>query len=88
MVTGGSQGGFQSFATAALCPQITEVSAFVPPAAIARAAGQSARALAGPSGLLTGAQGTRPEEIQETAGYYDGINFAARIHCPTLMCVA
>jgi cephalosporin-C deacetylase len=89
MVTGGSQGGFQSFATAALCPQITDVAAFVP-------AGCDLLApLATPPRAFGWPYWTSywvPKEldkkkIQETAGYYDGINFAARIHCPTLMCV-
>ena len=30
IVTGASQGGLQSFATAALCPQVTEVLTMVP----------------------------------------------------------
>ncbi|HEY0256867.1 MAG TPA: acetylxylan esterase [Candidatus Methylacidiphilales bacterium] len=89
LVTGGSQGGFQSFATAALCPQITDVAVSVP-------AGCDLLApLATPPRAFGWPYWTSywvPREldkkkIQETAGYYDGINFAVRIHCPTLACV-
>jgi cephalosporin-C deacetylase len=89
LVTGGSQGGFQSFATAALCPQITDVAVSVP------AGCDLLGPLANPPrafGWPYWSSSWMPKEldkkkIEETAGYYDGINFAARIHCPTLACV-
>jgi len=89
MVTGGSQGGFQSFATAALCPQITEVSAFVPAGCdLLAPLANPPRAFGWPFWTAYWVpKELDPKKIQETAGYYDGINFAARIHCPTLMCV-
>jgi len=89
LVTGGSQGGFQSFATAALCPQVTAVSADVPagcdmtgPLAI------PPRAFGWPYWISNwGPKGRDLKKTAVTAGYYDGINMASRIHCPTLVAV-
>lgn len=90
IVTGSSQGGLQSFATAALCPKITAVMANV-------AAGcdnfaplaNPARAFGWPYWLSNfGPKGRDMEKVKQTAGYFDGINFAARIKAPTLVGVA
>jgi cephalosporin-C deacetylase-like acetyl esterase len=89
LVTGGSQGGFQSFATAALCPQVTDVSVFVPAGCDMFAPlAKPPRAFGWPYWLSNwGLKGRDEKKVEETAGYYDGINFAARIHCPTLVSV-
>lgn len=90
IVTGVSQGGLQSFATAALCPKITAMMADVPagcdnygPLA------NPPRAVGWPYWLSPwAAQGRDMQKVQATAGYFDGIYFAARIRCPTLVAVA
>jgi cephalosporin-C deacetylase-like acetyl esterase len=91
LVTGISQGGLQSFATAALYPKITAVMVDVPagcdnfgPLA------NPPRAFGWPYWLTkVGAPAGRDlEKATKTAGYFDGIYFAARIRCPTLVGVA
>ena len=91
IVTGTSQGGLQSLATAGLYPGITAVMANVPagcdnygPLA------NPPRAFGWPYWFATmGApQGRDLEKAKKTAGYFDGIYFASRIHCPTLVAVA
>lgn len=90
IVTGISQGGLQSFATAALYPKITAVLVDVP--AGCDNYGPRAnppRAFGWPYWLSTlGVTGKDFKKIQQTAGYFDGIYFAERIHCPTLVAVA
>lgn len=91
LVTGISQGGLQSFATAALFPKITAVMTNV--AAGCDNLGPLAnppRAYGWPYWLAKmGAPAGRDlEKSQQAAGYYDGIHFAARIRCPTLVSVA
>lgn len=90
IVTGSSQGGLQSFATAALCPKITAVMANV-------AAGcdnlaplaNPARAFGWPYWLSNfGPKDRDMAKVKQTAGYFDGINFAARIKAPSLVAVA
>ncbi len=89
LVTGTSQGGFQSFATAALCPQVTEVAVDVPAGCdLTGPVAQPPRAFGWPYWMSNwGPKGRDLKKTQVTAGYYDGINFAARIHCPTLVAV-
>ena len=88
LVTGGSQGGFQSFATAALCPQVTDVVVFVPAACDMLAPlANPPRAFGWPYWLGNWGPARDMKKVQETAGYYDTINFAARDHCPTLVSV-
>lgn len=90
IVTGASQGGLQAFATAALCPKITSVMANVP------AGCDNWGPLANPPRAFgwpywMSKVGTPPRDLEKatkTAGYFDGIYFAERIHCPTLMGVA
>jgi cephalosporin-C deacetylase-like acetyl esterase len=89
LVTGGSQGGFQSFATAALCPQITAVAVDVPAGCdLTGPLAHPPRAFGWPYWISNwGPKGRDMKKVAETAGYYDGINFAVRIHCPTLVSV-
>lgn len=90
VVTGTSQGGLQSLATAALYPKITDVMTNV-------AAGcdnfapltNPARAFGWPYWLSNfGPKDRDMAKVKQTAGYFDGINFAARIKAPTLVAVA
>ena len=89
MVTGTSQGGLQSFATAALCPQVTEVATVVPAGCDVYAPlATPPRAFAWPYWLSNwGPKNRDMEKVKKTAGYYDAAFFAARIHCPTLIAV-
>lgn len=87
LVTGGSQGGFQTLATAALCKDVTAIAVNVPAGCdlVAQVASPP-RAFGWPYWISNwGPKGRDMKKVQETAGYYDGINFAARIHCPVLM---
>jgi cephalosporin-C deacetylase len=85
LVTGGSQGGFQSFFTAAFCPQVTAMSVVVP--AGCDILGEDAnppRAFSWPYWLSDWAlKGRDKKKVEATAPYYDAINFAARVHCPS-----
>ena len=84
LVQGGSQGGFQGIATAALNPKVTALTVFVP------GGGNLTGFLEGqPSGwpgwVNSQAKGAEREAKIKTAGYYDTNNFAKRIHCPVLV---
>jgi cephalosporin-C deacetylase-like acetyl esterase len=89
LVTGGSQGGFQSFATAALCPQVTDVAVDVPAGCdLTGPLAKPPRAYGWPYWIsIMGPHGRDLTKTAVTAGYYDGINFASRIHCPALVAV-
>ena len=85
-VTGASQGGFLSYATAALDPRITFVAA-VHPALCDLAASLKGVACGWPHYFYK-EQGTRSKVQEdskkvETSRYYDGVNFVRRIKCPT-----
>lgn len=90
VVTGASQGGLQSFATAALCPKITGVIALVPAGCdVYGPLANPPRGFSWPYWLAGwGARGMDPKKVEETAGYFDSIYFAARVRCPTLVGVA
>lgn len=90
VVTGISQGGLQSFATAALSPKVTAVMTMVPAGCDAYGpVANPPRGGSWPYWLVPWANtGKDPEKIKATAGYFDGINFAARIRCPALVAVA
>ena len=82
IATGTSQGGLQSFVTAGLCPQVTGVMVLVP-AGCDVYAPLNNRAAAWPYWLSKASRDMK--KVEATAGYFDGINFAARIHCSTLV---
>lgn len=91
IVTGISQGGLQAFATAALYPKFTAVMADVPAGCDNHGPlANPPRAFGWPYWMTkVGAPAGRDvEKATKTAGYYEGISFAARIHCPTLVGVA
>ena len=84
-VTGASQGGFLSYATAALDRRITFVAA-VHPALCDLAASLQGVACGWPHYFYRGeGQEVRAEKIAqkvEASRYYDGVNFVRRIQCP------
>lgn len=85
-VTGASQGGFLSYATAALDKRITFVAA-VHPALCDHTASLKGVACGWPHYFYK-KQEVRGEKFEnskevETSRYYDGVNFVRRIQCPT-----
>jgi cephalosporin-C deacetylase-like acetyl esterase len=80
-VTGSSQGGFLSYATAALDRRITFVAA-VHPALCDHTASLKGIACGWPHYFYWN-KGKGMERQIETSRYYDGVNFVRRIHCPT-----
>jgi cephalosporin-C deacetylase-like acetyl esterase len=83
VVTGGSQGGLQSVVTAALFPRITAVVANVP--AGCDLTGPAAERAPGWPMWWWQTQGKDPEKVRQTACYFDVVNFASRVNCPTLI---
>ncbi len=83
VVTGTSQGGLQSFVTAALDPKITAMMVMVP-AGCDDTGKLAGRQPGWPNWLKDPAA---PEEKQalETSRYFDAVNFAARVKCPALV---
>ena len=77
-VTGASQGGFLSFATAALCDKVTFLAVVHP------ACGDMAANLHGkPAGWPRPFEQTKATpEKQRTVQYYDAVNFARLVHQP------
>jgi cephalosporin-C deacetylase-like acetyl esterase len=88
IVTGVSQGGFQSFATAALFPKVSALVSSAPAGDDADAVlAQPPRPVAWPACYFP----PRPNDpdgskARTTLSYFDTIYFAARIHCPALVC--
>jgi cephalosporin-C deacetylase-like acetyl esterase len=83
VVTGGSQGGSQSFITAALHPRISAVLACVP--AGCDLLGPKAHRLPGWPMWYWKTQGKDPAKVRQAARNYDVVNFAPRIKCPVLV---
>ena len=83
VVTGTSQGGLQSFITAAIYPKVTALIANVP-AGCDTTGCQVGRAPGWPYAgrYLKDARG---QKIMETSRYFDVVNFASRIKCPALV---
>jgi cephalosporin-C deacetylase-like acetyl esterase len=82
-VTGSSQGGLQAIVTAALHPAVTTVVAEVP-AGCDHAGMKVGRAPGWPTWVGT-VSGAEAEARLKAAGYYDVVNFAARVKVPTLI---
>ena len=80
-VTGASQGGFLSYATAALDKRISFVAA-VHPALCDHTASLQGVACGWPHYFYWN-KGKGVEKQVETSRYYDGVNFVRRIQCPT-----
>ena len=88
VVTGASQGGFQSFATAALFQKTSAMLVCVPagcdmlgPEASPR------RAFAWPYWDSNWGPKRDLEKVRKAAPYFDAVNFASRIKCPSLIAV-
>ena len=87
MVTGTSQGGMQSFVTAALFPGVTHLSVLVPAGCDIRSPlATPPRAFGWPYWISNwGPPGRDMEKVKTTAGYFDPAYFAARVKCPSLV---
>jgi cephalosporin-C deacetylase-like acetyl esterase len=83
VVAGGSQGGLQSLVAAGLCPKITAALAEVP--AGCDLSGPVAGRLPGWPMWYWKTQGKDEAKVRRAAGYYDVLNFAARVKCPVLV---
>ncbi len=83
VVTGGSQGGQQTFVTAGLHPDVTAGLALVPAGADFNG-DQKGRAVGFPF-WTSGAEGKDVDAITRTGGYFDIVNFAQRIRSPMLV---
>ena len=83
VVGGTSQGGLQSFVAAALNPKVTAIMALVP--AGCDDTGDRAGRNPGWPYWLANAGTNDLNRVRAAARYYDGVNFAARVHCPALI---
>lgn len=83
VVMGTSQGGLQTFVTAAIHPKITGALALVP-AGCDLAGPEVGRAPGWPQWYWA-VQGKDAKAVREAGRYYDVANFASRIKCPILV---
>ena len=83
VVMGGSQGGLQAIVTAALDPKISAAIAEVP-AGCDLTGPQADRAAAWP-GWYWRTKGKDPGKVRQVSRYFDAVNFASRVKCPTLV---
>ena len=84
LVQGGSQGGFQGLAVAALNPKVTALTVFVP-GGCDLTGFLEGRPNGWPGWVGSRTTGAEREARIKTAGYYDAKNFAGRIKCPVLV---
>lgn len=85
LVTGASQGGLQAFVAAGLNPKVTGLMAVVP-AGCDNYAPRAGRAFGWPYWLSNwGPRDRDARKVEHTAGYFDGIYFAARTKAPALV---
>jgi cephalosporin-C deacetylase len=84
VVHGGSQGGYQAFVTAGLCPKVTAMAASVPAGCdhTGKAAG---REPGWPNWASRTWQKKDEKKMLEAARYFDAMNFATRVKCPALV---
>ncbi len=81
IIQGGSQGGAQAMAGAALDPRVTFFAAVVP--ALCEHSGMKVqRAVGWPKLVPLDASGAPNPQVLETARYFDSVNFATRIQAP------
>jgi len=80
LVTGGSQGGLQSFVAAGLNPQVTAIIVDVP-AGCDNTARLADRAIGWPYWV----NDVKDAKRLEASRYFDAVNFATRITCPALI---
>lgn len=84
VVHGGSQGGYQAIVTAGLCPEVTAMAAGVP-AGCDHTGEKADRAPGWPNWASRTWQGKDKEKMTAAARYFDAMNFAPRVTCPTLV---
>ncbi len=82
VATGSSQGGLQSFVSAGLNPKVTEIMVLVP--AGCDHTGALAGRRPGWPFHLNHVEPAQAAQLQ-TLGYFDAVNFAARVRCPALI---
>ncbi len=80
VVTGGSQGGLQTLMTAGLHPKVTAAIADVP-----AGADQNGPLVGRQPGWHWHTQGNNKAKVLGTSKYFDTVNFASGIKCPTLV---
>lgn len=83
VVTGGSQGGLQTIVTAGIHPRITAAIAEVPAGCDPN--GPLAERSPGWPQLWYQTQGRDADKVHETSRYFDVVNFARQVKCPTLV---
>ena len=83
VVTGTSQGGLQSFVAAGLNHKVTGLMALVP--AGCDDTGDLAGRNPGWPYWMAHAGHRDSQKVRDTARYFDGVNFAARVQCPALV---
>lgn len=83
VVQGGSQGGLQSIVTGGLHPAVTHITANVP--AGCDHTGTLVNRTPGWPGFIQVRESNDLDKITETSTYYDVVNFARRVKCPTLV---
>ena len=84
IVTGTSQGGYQTLFTAAMHPKVTAMLANVP-GGCDMTGPDNERAPGWPSWCTAYQGSSKLKQVMETARYYDAVNFASRIKCPALV---
>jgi cephalosporin-C deacetylase len=83
VVTGTSQGGLQSVVAAALNPKVTAMIVNVP-AGCDTTAALAGRATSWPY-WMKNIQGKNRDAVIRTSSYFDAMNFAPRVKCPSLV---
>jgi cephalosporin-C deacetylase-like acetyl esterase len=83
VVMGGSMGGMQTIVTAALDPRITGAIAEVPAGCDLTGPG-AGRASSWPHWYRR-IEGKDADKVRQTSRYFDTVNFASRVKCPTLV---
>lgn len=85
VVTGSSQGGGLSIISAGLDPRVTAIAANVP--ALCDHTGALVGRQAGWPRLIPSGDELAVQRVTRVSQYFDAVNFARRIKCPTLMAV-
>jgi cephalosporin-C deacetylase len=83
VVAGGSQGGLQAIVTAALHPKVTAAIASVP-AGCDLNGPEAGRAPGWPMWYWQ-TEGKDADRVRQASRYFDVVNFASRVKCPTLV---
>ena len=83
LVQGGSQGGLQAIVTGGLHPKVTSITANVP--AGCDHTGADLKRSPGWPGLVNKWSGKDEAKLRTASMYYDVVNFARRVKCPTMV---